>query len=45
MAYVPAAMAEPGTVVTLSQRAKLFQAKVTSMPFVPHRYHRKGAAK
>jgi aminomethyltransferase len=45
MAYVPAAMAELGTVVTLSQRAKLFQAKVVAMPFVPHRYHRKGAAK
>ena len=45
MAYVPAAMAEPGTVVTLSQRAKLFQAKVVPTPFVPHRYQRKGAAK
>ena len=44
MAYVPSAMAVPGTVVTLSQRAKLFQAKVVTMPFVPHRYHRKGAA-
>ena len=44
MAYVPAAMAEPGTVITLSQRAKLFQAKVVPTPFVPHRYHRKGAA-
>jgi aminomethyltransferase len=44
MAYVPAAMAEPGTPVTLAQRGKVFQATVTSMPFVPHRYHRKGAA-
>jgi aminomethyltransferase len=44
MALVPVAMAGPGTTVTLSQRAKLFQAKVAPMPFVPHRYHRKGAA-
>jgi aminomethyltransferase len=43
MAYVPAATAEPGTTVTLSQRGKLFQAAVASMPFVPHRYHRKPA--
>jgi aminomethyltransferase len=41
MAYVPAAMAEPGCRVTLSQRGKLFEAEVTAMPFVPHRYHRK----
>ena len=44
MAYVPAAMAEPGTQITLSQRAKLFQARVVPTPFVRHRYHRKGAA-
>jgi aminomethyltransferase len=44
MAYVPAASAEPGSTVTLAQRGKLFQAKVAPMPFVPHRYHRKGAA-
>ncbi len=44
MAYVPAAMTAPGTQITLSQRAKLFQARVVPMPFVPHRYHRKGAA-
>jgi aminomethyltransferase len=44
MAYVPAASAEPGTQVTLAQRSKLFQAKVVPRPFVPHRYHRKGAA-
>jgi aminomethyltransferase len=42
MAYVPAASAEPGTQVTLAQRGKVYQAKVTPMPFVPHRYHRKG---
>jgi hypothetical protein len=44
MAYVPAASAEPGTQVTLAQRGKIFQAKVVPMPFVPHRYQRKGAA-
>jgi aminomethyltransferase len=44
MAYVPAASAEPGSAVTLAQRGKLFPAKVVPMPFVPHRYHRKGAA-
>ncbi len=44
MAYVPAASAEPGAQVTLAQRGKIFQAKVVPMPFVPHRYQRKGAA-
>ncbi|HEX8534489.1 MAG TPA: glycine cleavage system aminomethyltransferase GcvT [Allosphingosinicella sp.] len=44
MAYVPAASAEPGATVTLAQRGKIFQAKVVPMPFVPHRYQRKGAA-
>jgi len=42
MAYVPAALAEPGTVVTLAQRGKLHRATVTAMPFVPHRYVRAG---
>ena len=41
MAYVPAAMAEPGSQVKIGQRGKLFQAEVAAMPFVPHRYHRK----
>jgi aminomethyltransferase len=44
MAYVPAASAEPGSEIRLVQRGKVFQAKVTPTPFVPHRYHRKGAA-
>ena len=43
MAYVPAGSAEAGAQVTLTQRGKIFQAKVAPMPFVPHRYHRKGA--
>ena len=33
-----------GTALKLEQRGKLFDARVTAMPFVPHRYHRKGAA-
>ncbi|HYJ29740.1 MAG TPA: glycine cleavage system aminomethyltransferase GcvT [Allosphingosinicella sp.] len=44
MAYVPAASAAPGSEVRLAQRGKIFQAKVTPMPFVPHRYQRKGGA-
>jgi aminomethyltransferase len=44
MAYVPAASAQPGARVRLNQRAKIFDAEVVKMPFVPHRYHRKGAA-
>jgi aminomethyltransferase len=44
MAYVPAASAQPGATVRLAQRGKIFEAKVTQMPFVPHRYNRKGGA-
>lgn len=40
MAYVPLAMATPGTRVQLSQRGKTHAATVTAMPFVPHRYFR-----
>jgi aminomethyltransferase len=43
MAYVPAASAEPGASIRLAQRGKIFQATVTPTPFVPHKYHRKGA--
>jgi aminomethyltransferase len=42
MAYVPLAMAAPGTRVTLAQRGKIHTAEVVPMPFVPHRYVRKG---
>ncbi|MDH7971656.1 glycine cleavage system aminomethyltransferase GcvT [Sphingomonas sp. AR_OL41] len=42
MAYVPAAMAAPGTKIQLTQRGKVHQATVTAMPFVPHRYVRTG---
>ncbi|WP_157216206.1 glycine cleavage system aminomethyltransferase GcvT [Flavisphingomonas formosensis] len=43
MAYVPAAMAAPGTAIRLGQRGKIFTGTVTPMPFVPHNYVRKGA--
>jgi aminomethyltransferase len=43
MGYVAAHLAEPGTALKLSQRGKLFDGTVAAMPFVPHRYHRKGA--
>ena len=34
-----------GTALKLEQRGKLFDARVAAMPFVPHRYHRKGACR
>jgi aminomethyltransferase len=40
MAYVPAALAAPGTRIALAQRGKVHQATVVPMPFVPHRYFR-----
>ncbi|MBV9528346.1 glycine cleavage system aminomethyltransferase GcvT [Sphingomonas sp.] len=43
MGYVASHLAATGTALKLEQRGKLFDARVTAMPFVPHRYHRKGA--
>ena len=43
MGYVASGLAEPGTALKLEQRGKLFDARVAAMPFVPHRYYRKGA--
>ena len=43
MGYVAAPLAEAGTPLKLAQRSKLFAASVAKLPFVPHRYHRKGA--
>ena len=43
MGYVAAPFAQGGTALKLEQRGKLFEAQVAAMPFVPHRYHRKGA--
>ena len=44
MGYVATPLAGVGTALTIEQRGKLFQATVASMPFVPHRYHRKQGA-
>ena len=44
MGYVATPFAEIGTALKLEQRGKLFDARVAAMPFVPHRYHRKGAS-
>ena len=44
MGYVASGLSESGTPVKLEQRGKLFEARVAAMPFVPHRYHRKGAS-
>jgi aminomethyltransferase len=44
MGYVGAPFADVGAPLKLEQRGKLFDATVAAMPFVPHRYHRKGAA-
>jgi aminomethyltransferase len=44
MGYVATALAQVGSELTLEQRGKLFQAEVTAMPFVPHRYQRKQGA-
>jgi aminomethyltransferase len=45
MGYVAAAHAAPGTRLEIEVRGKRLAATVTAMPFVPHRYVRKGAAK
>lgn len=44
MAYVPVDLAAPGTPLSIDVRGRKLAASVVSMPFVPHRYHRKGAA-
>ncbi|HWU91687.1 MAG TPA: glycine cleavage T C-terminal barrel domain-containing protein, partial [Sphingomicrobium sp.] len=44
MGYVASHLAEVGTPLKLEQRGKLFDARVSAMPFVPHRYHRKGVS-
>ncbi|GGY98505.1 aminomethyltransferase [Novosphingobium colocasiae] len=40
MAYVDAGHAGDGTALEIGMRGKRLPAKVTPMPFVPHRYHR-----
>jgi len=44
MAYVAAAHSTEGTELEIEVRGKRLSASVVPMPFVPHRYHRKGAA-
>ena len=44
MAYVPVDLAAPGTSLFIDVRGRKLAASVVPMPFVPHRYHRKGAA-
>lgn len=44
MAYVDAAQAADGTVLSIEVRGKRLSATVAPLPFVPNRYHRKGAA-
>ena len=44
MGYVASHLSEVGTPLKLEQRGKLFDARVTAMPFVAHRYHRKGVS-
>ena len=41
MGFVATPLATHGAKLKLEQRGKLFEASVTPMPFVPHRYHRK----
>lgn len=44
MAYVPVELAAPGTTLSIDVRGRKLAASVVSLPFVPHRYHRKGVA-
>ena len=41
MGYVDAEHASPGTPLEIEVRGKRLAARVVSLPFVPHRYHRK----
>ena len=44
MAYVDAHLATPGTALEIDVRGKRLTARVVTLPFVPHRYVRKGKA-
>jgi glycine cleavage system T protein (aminomethyltransferase) len=44
MAYVDTGHSADGTTLEIEVRGKRLPARVVPMPFVPHRYHRKGAA-
>jgi aminomethyltransferase len=45
MAYVGAAYAGAGTALSVEVRGRRLDALVVPLPFVPHRYHRQGAAR
>ena len=40
MAYVAAVHSAPGTALEIEVRGRRLPARVTALPFVPHRYHR-----
>lgn len=44
MAFVSSDLAVPGTSLAIDVRGRKLVATVAPLPFVPHRYHRKGAA-
>ena len=44
MGFVTAAHADVGTTLEAEVRGKRVPVTVTTLPFIPHRYHRKGAA-
>ena len=44
MGFVETALAQPGAPLSILVRGKTLAATVTSLPFTPHRYVRKGAA-
>ncbi len=44
MAFVASELAVPDTPLFIDVRGRKLAATVAPMPFVPHRYHRKGAA-
>jgi len=44
MGFIASAHSAPGTVLEAEVRGKRVAVTVTALPFVPHHYHRKGAA-
>ena len=45
MGYVETQYSAPGTPLEAEVRGKRVPLTVETMPFIPHRYHRKGAAR
>ena len=44
MGYAPPALSQPGTPVQVLVRGRAQPAEIATMPFAPHRYHRKSQA-